>query len=61
MAGYTKINDSQAKHGYERAMRRADQQQREAPKTRVLTPQEFLQLRRGAAREVQNSETERCV
>lgn len=61
MAGYVKVNESQAKHSYEAAMRRADQQQHDAPKTRVLTPQEVLQLRRGAALQPQKSPVERCV
>jgi integrase/recombinase XerC len=61
MAGYVKVNQEQAKRGYEEAMRCAEQRQSEAPKTRVLTPKEVLLLRRGAAQQSQNSPTERCV
>lgn len=61
MAGYVKINPEQAKHGYEEAMRRAEQQHCEAPKTRILTPQEVLLLRHGAALQPQNCPVERCV
>jgi integrase len=41
MAGYVKVNPVQAKRSYEEAMRRAEQQHREAPKTRILTPRRY--------------------
>lgn len=61
MAGYTKINEAQVKRGYQEAMHRAEQEQRKAPKTRILTPQEVLELRGGAAQKLGNVPAERCV
>jgi integrase/recombinase XerD len=61
MSGYVKVNQGQVKRGYEEAMRRAECQEREAPRTRVLTPQEVLQIRRGVPPRGQNSPDKHCV
>jgi integrase/recombinase XerC len=61
MAGYTKINDAQVERGYQEAMHRVEQEQHKAPKTRILTPQELLELRRGAPQKFGNVPAERCV
>lgn len=47
MAGYVKIDESQAKQGYVMAMRAAEKQQQEAPRTRVLSLAEFSERRLG--------------
>ena len=46
MAGYVKVDEAQAKSGYHTAMRIAEQQQQETPRTRVLSLREFAQRRK---------------
>lgn len=61
MAGYVQVNPQQVMNGYQAAMQRAEQIKAEAPKTRVLTPKEVLELRRGGSIQAEKSPEERCV
>jgi integrase len=60
IVGCVKVSEAQAKRGYEEAMRHVDQHQGEAHKTRVLTPRNVLQFRRGALQKGQSRPVERC-
>lgn len=61
MAGYVKLNHEQTRRGYEEAMRRVEQKQHDAPTSRVLSPMEVLQLRRGTSQQLKSTSIEHCV
>ncbi len=49
MCGYARVDADVARHGYEEAMSRVQQQKEQAPRKKALSPAEFLELKRKKA------------
>jgi integrase/recombinase XerC len=62
MAIYAEVDPAVARHGYNEAVRRAREQREAGPRTRTLSPAEFLKLRQIGDEVEQVEDTpERCV